>query len=842
VNSEQITYPCLNIPPVCTQDISLSLPGNTPLSGNLSIPNVTTTVTLDGKDLVATGSDVYVDASLDVIQMLSYLPPPAGSVFAAVSGGIQLPPGGIPDFGGTRRYLNIDWTLFTMHLGFPISQNQEFRFSPKVNLKLDFPVETEYLIKDNEKGTSVSGKASTVELPVGADLTIRYPCDYAFMDIKAAYAIDRTGDNFSNRTYDRVDVELIFSALEFAVSFDKFDIIPRTCISIPFVGKFCIELSLPGFSFPIGPLVQPPPIHLAGFDFPPYFNDRWNLGGFSEIPIPDPFRITPRKFRINTLATNVSCFGESGGSVAIEVTGATEPLSYLWSDGSKNKDLANAPAGKYYVAVKDKNGCRVIANTEITQPSAIVTSMSGTDLICHADNSGTAMVTAIGGVPGYSYLWEFNSTGTSVVSGLPAGTHRVTVTDMNGCKKIDSITLKEPRPIRSSIVKSVNPSCAGYTDGKIYTDVSGGVEPYSFLWSGGQTTPDIIGIGEGTYSLTIIDKHGCTSGQTTTLVAPSALGLQLDVTQHVKCYDGKDAEIQATVTGGTTPYDYHWLNNSVTLSEKGAVLRNVRASVYTLEVTDKNGCKINESVTVTQPDARLTISLNTTNALCYNSKTGVLEASVNGGTPPYAALWSNGAMGLVATGLGAGKYTVEVVDANGCTIRSQGVIVQPSQIKIFLTAEDISCSEQTDGYIKAEVVGGKPPYQYTWSNGVTDSIIQNLPEGIYSLSVSDQSGCSAYSSAEIGKREGECLFIPTAFSPNADGINDTWEIRNIQLYPNSHVKVFNKWGQLLFESSPYTSPWDGTYNGEPLPPATYYCVVDTGDGKEVYSGPLTIVK
>lgn len=156
---------------------------------------------------------------------------------------------------------------------------------------------------------------------------------------------------------------------------------------------------------------------------------------------------------------------------------------------------------------------------------------------------------------------------------------------------------------------------------------------------------------------------------------------------------------------------------------------------------------------------------------------------------------------------------------------------------------DISCADQKDGrIIISKVAGGVEPYQVVWSTGDTGESIEGLGEGTYSVTITDAVGCNITESRIIGTQDVGCLFIPNTFSPNGDDTNDTWRIRNIQLYPDVQVKVFNKWGNMVFESSGYPDPWDGTYNGKSLEPSTYYYFVDLHNGDPVYQGFLAIVK
>ena len=844
VSKDAITYPCLNIPPTC--DIAIPagstsgvLPASSPLSGSVKIPHVETTASRSGKDLIATGGDPYLIPSLDIIQLLSFMPPPVGTFFGIISSGIQIPPGGIRDFGGTRRYIGLNWTLFTMNLNMPVSQSQEFRFHPTVNLKLRLPVEVHYAYTDITAGTAVEGRDSIIDVPLGADLNIQYPCNMTHMDMHASYVIST--NEFSNRTYDHVDVELVFTAFEFGIEFPDFDIIPRFCISIPLIGDLCFQLTVPGFTISIGPLVEPPPVHLAGFDLPDYVNRTWELAGFSEQFIEDPFRLVPRKVRSSIVVSNALCYGSATGSATFDITGVTAPVSYQWSTGLTSKDLTNAPAGKQYVIATDVNLCRVHTDALIGQPDAIQTTISGTNLLCYNDLTGAATVKALGGIRSYSYQWN-NGQSSFNPTALAAGKHVVTVTDANGCEKLDSISLTQPADIRAVVLNSVNPTCFGRSDGSVALDVSGGVQPYFYQWTNGSTDKDIRLQPGGTYSVNLRDAHGCSRDLSTILVEPPLLVIDLSVLSDVACLGGKNGSILANVNGGTQPYKYTWKNAELELSNTSNLISGLPAGLYSLEVNDKNNCVADNHISITAPQFILESAITKTDPSCANGTDGSAQAVATGGTAPYLISWSNGASGTTASNLTAGTYTATVLDSKGCTTINKTVIVSPPGMVVSVSVKDVSCAEQQDGQVSVEVSKGAAPYSYLWSTGSSATTLTNLSAGIYTITVTDQKGCKSTSDATVNAGTSDCLFIPDAFSPNNDGVNDRWVLRNIKLYPNNTMQVFNQWGQELYSASPYLEPWDGRHNGNLLPPATYYYIFNRGDGSASVTSPLTIIK
>ncbi len=840
INETEVTYPCTSTI-ICTQSLSIPALEAGPVSGSFKIPYVTTTVALSGNDLVASGSDPYMVFVFDIIQFLGMLPTPAKPVFNAINGGISLPPGGIPDFSGDMKSIDITWSLFSMTIEVPISQSQEFIFSPTVVMEMSFPEAIEYEVKNPATGDQYSGKNDKIVLDVGNDITIRFPCDYSHMDMTAKYSIEDE-DNISNRTFDHVDVEFVVSALTFAVDFPEFTIIPRFCIPLGF-SDLCFELVIPGYSFGFGPLIGPYTVPIVGFDFPPYFNDSWSLGGLNVVDIPTPFRLTPRKFKLQLASTPTLCFGDKTGTATLGVLGATAPYRYEWSNGSSMQNLSNAKAGKHYINVTDVNGCKAYNYVVIDEPLPILNSVTGNSILCAGAATGDATVVAEGGTLPYAYTWTPSGAGSPTASLLNAGLHKVQVVDGNGCAKVDSIVLTEPKAIRTAISNVREPSCNGFSDGSITMEVSGGIEPYAYAWSNTMTSKDLLNIPAGNYTLVITDKNNCTVSDAAALNEPAVLTTTLSVSNQVSCKGNGDGELIATTNGGTTPYTYKWLNNTVTLSGLTDKLNNLKASTYSVEVTDKKKCSVTDNIVVTEPSDVLKVVLSSTNVICYGNSDGSVSALVTGGTSPYSLLWSNGLTSTINPTVSAGKHSVAAVDARGCKASGQVLVTQPAKMVLYTKGIEVSCADQQDGVAKVEsVAGGKAPYTYTWSTGEQTSEISNLADGSYTIEVIDQDGCSANAEVIVIKKKGSCLFIPSAFSPNGDGVNDTWVIRNIQLYPNSSLLILNKWGETIFEESPYSTPWDGKRKGVIMPLATYYYILDLGNGEPKYTGPLTIIK
>jgi hypothetical protein len=197
--------------------------------------------------------------------------------------------------------------------------------------------------------------------------------------------------------------------------------------------------------------------------------------------------------------------------------------------------------------------------------------------------------------------------------------------------------------------------------------------------------------------------------------------------------------------GGTAPYTYLWSNGATTED-----LAGITAGTYTVTITDANGCTTTASVTITEPTATLGATTTQTDVLCFGNSTGAIDLTINGGTAPYAYLWSNGATSEDLTNIAAGTYDVTITDGNGCTITSSVTITEPTATLAATTTQtDVLCFGNSTGAIDLTITGGTAPYAYLWSNGATSEDLAGITAGTYTVTITDANGCSTTASVTI---------------------------------------------------------------------------------------------
>ena len=452
---------------------------------------------------------------------------------------------------------------------------------------------------------------------------------------------------------------------------------------------------------------------------------------------------------VNQSLQMVSCLNGNDGQISLMVMGGVGPYNYSWSNGQSTPNISNLTAGVYTCNITDINGCLYDGGTaatfNITQPSTSisVSSTSSTSVSCNGGNDGTVTVTPSGGTPPYSYLWSDGQT-SQTATGLSTGTYTCFITDVNGCSQGATIFVSESSIINASISSS-SVSCFGLSDGSASVSVNGGSSPYSYLWSTGQTISSIGGLSSGTYICTVTDNLGCSYNNPliTQITQPSSALLLINSSStSVTCFGGNDGSAQANITGGTPPYSHSWSPSG----GSNQVATSLSAGNYTSITTDVNGCVISSgTITVGQPSSPISVTSSNTMVPCNGGNNGTATVTPTGGTSPYSFLWSNGATSQTISA-GAGTYSCDIFDANGCPYQSNPVLVTISEplspLMETTNQTNVSCNGGNDGSATVTPTGGTPPYSFLWSNGATTASVSGLSAGNYTCLVIDFNGCS----------------------------------------------------------------------------------------------------
>jgi len=444
----------------------------------------------------------------------------------------------------------------------------------------------------------------------------------------------------------------------------------------------------------------------------------------------------------------ITCNGFSSGAVSASGAGGTPGYTYLWSNGVTTAANSGLAVGPYTVTVTDANGCTAVNTATLGEPTVVVAAISiNNNVNCLGGSDGSATASGSGGIPGYTYQWSNGAT-TATTSSLAAGTYTVTATDANGCTDTETTTITAPSTaVIASISSSNNVSCNGFIDGGATASATGGTGIYTYTWSNSATTASIIGVGAGTYSVTITDANGCTDNTSITITEPTTLASTITSSNNISCGGGNDGSATANAGGGTPSYSFLWSNGTTTATATGLV-----AGTYTVTATDANGCTSTDNVTLTEPSAVIASAVIDNNVTCNGFSNGGATASATGGSGPYTYAWSNAATTASITGVVAGTYTVTVTDANGCTGSTTATVTEPVVLVASASASaNVSCNSLNDGAAGANATGGTGTYTYAWSNAATTANISSLAAGTYSVTITDDNGCTDSASVTIAQ-------------------------------------------------------------------------------------------
>jgi gliding motility-associated-like protein len=360
--------------------------------------------------------------------------------------------------------------------------------------------------------------------------------------------------------------------------------------------------------------------------------------------------------------TNITCNNAAPGSATATVTGHA-PFTYLWSNGSTASSISGLQQGTYMLTVTDAAGCSSTANVQIDQ-GGMQLSVATVNLVCGSVHNGTATVTALQANLPLTYLWNTNPQQTSATAtNLAEGSYTVTVTDSSGCHDTITAVITGPPPLIANIT-TVSAGCT-LSDGSATVAVSGGNDPYVYLWNTVpvQATATASGLPAGAYHVTVTDSDNCTASTTAYISnwdGPTGfISDVIDATCNLP--NGSASVINVT---GNGPFSYFWYTAPAQYSATAAGLG---AGIYTVKITDVEGCISFLNVKINAAGVPELALNSLVNASC-GMNDGKATVLASGGLAPYQYEWltSPPQFTQTASGMGAGTYLAVVTDSIGC--------------------------------------------------------------------------------------------------------------------------------------------------------------------------------
>lgn len=493
--------------------------------------------------------------------------------------------------------------------------------------------------------------------------------------------------------------------------------------------------------------------------------------------------VTEPEVLIIALADNMpaSCFEECDGSLSVDVMGGTMPYGYNWSTGETTADISGLCADNYSLTVVDANGCEAVFNDDINEPSPLVISINQ-DTPASEEGAADAVVTAstTGGAGNYTYLWEDGQTTAQATNLIGGQEYCVTATDGTGCT-IDTCIIADFISNIEPLVENDLLDCNGDSDGQIRLTASEGTPPYNYTWQNDNNTLNGSGVltnendeafinnlPAGTYSISITDNDDINTDPVVTgiVTQPEAIDISLAATENASCFGACDGSVEVEISGGTAPYTYSW--STANTSES---LNNLCAGTYQLTVTDANGCTEIFSTDIQQPAEFIATATAVQSVSCFGGTDGQALVTTNG--TPSAIAWNTGDTLAAIADLSAGIYSVTVTNMDGCTDETSIEIMAPANpVQVNISLEQaITCGGDSDGILSATVSGDGEFFDFVWNDGRTGTNIEDLPVGMYEVTVTNENGCEATASFELTAPEPIELSLSTKDITCLDGEN-----------------------------------------------------------------------
>ncbi len=495
---------------------------------------------------------------------------------------------------------------------------------------------------------------------------------------------------------------------------------------------------------------------------------------------------------IDALTVNLTydtvCSGQTD-TLCANAEGGFPPYQYLWSpNGETTPCIDNVSPGAYSVCVSDGIGTEVCETIEVVNYPEITATFIIDSVTCYGFSDGAITIIPSGGTPfsdgSYEYLWLYNNSTNSTISGLPIGIYEVIVTDSVECQHSFEIEVFQHDSLEITFTTG-NANCDHPDSSWVKATVTGGLQPYTYQWQppgvNGQGTDSIWGVPVGAYTLTVTDILGCDVTDSVTIQE-----FEITVTyDSVACFGDSTAWAAVTATGGNPPYEYLWTSPNWGSNSTGTSITELWAGDYTISVTDSNGCVVEETITIYQPENPLSFqefTVDNSGNLCFGDCNDTAWAVPTGGTPPYIYEWFDGTTNDTIEGLCAGTYWLIVRDSEECTTDTVFFdITAPEELILqSYTVTNIDCFSYGDiGQISFDTVtGGTGNYKYSIEGGIpgsfqSDNIFEDLAPGDYTLVVEDENDCKSVPITDsITRPPALSILFDSVVFPPGNGIPD----------------------------------------------------------------------
>jgi gliding motility-associated-like protein len=537
----------------------------------------------------------------------------------------------------------------------------------------------------------------------------------------------------------------------------------------------------------------------------------------------------------------VLCDTSTNGVGRVIYQDGVSPYTFQWENSNtpNTSDVAHdLNVGLHHVTITDFCNVPIIDSVRIVNVPTIGAQITEIqNATCSGMTNGQATVTVYNGVEPYNYQWSASASDTSFANDLP-GDSIIYVTVSDIChERIDSVHIGVNPQMEISIDNIVNARCLTTNDGSANINLTNQQGNITYQWSASASDSAIANDlpGDSTVYITVTDMCGPKTDSVYIGVNPAKEITFINI-QNANCNNSADGQAEAVITYGQDTVTYLWSSGDTL-----ALATTLNGGYAYLTVTDLCGPIVDSVLIGVEPALQVTTDIQ--NNKCNSDSTGSITLNLENQFGPIQYIWANlSDTTQTIDSLSAGTYYFTVIDACNDTVRDSAVVVQPLALTDSVIITKASDLNTNNGSILLIVAGGTPTYNYDWSNGNITSENTNLMAGTYYYTISDANNCSITDSVVVEAEKYDVVIYNT-FTPNGDGVNDVWNIKNIEHFPDAEVKIFGQWGNEVFVSEKgYPKAWDGTNNGKELPAGTYYYIIKLDDDTPDKSGYVTIVK
>lgn len=590
--------------------------------------------------------------------------------------------------------------------------------------------------------------------------------------------------------------------------------------------------------------------------------------------VSDTTWVTPITTGVSATGTDDVCSSNQGTVTATPNTGALAPFTYDWTTlgGANTATVTGVGGGTHTVVMTDGNGCSSTASVLIND-TPVNYSGSMTVVSCVNGSDGTATATMTPATGTVSYLWDDPATQTTqTATGLSAGTYNCVVTSDVGCSGTVTVVVTEIPPLQLAIASQTDATCNSTANGIVDITATQGTAPYSYSWDISSSTTNIANdLGAGTHTVTVTDANGCVVDTTVTINEPAPLSISM-LTSNFQICPEHDTLLQVTGAGGSTPYTFTWSENGNVIGTGASIVVDPSQTntEYCVVLTEECGSpQVDSCITATFPTPIEPALTPDYTDRCLPGIITFANSSQNGGEIASSHIEFGNLHTLQVDSVESftyeypfpGTYTVTMTSTSiyGCVYSDTMenlITIHPDPIANFHFSANPTTQFSTN--ISMVDVSSPDVTNWNWSspNSTPSSSTDRQPTFKYpeevgqhevTLIVESDLGCFDTITKILHVNSDILFFAPNSFTPNGDEFNQAWKISimGIDVY-SFNIKIFNRWGNLIWESNDLNVGWDGTYNGKVVQDGIYTWKVtvkdENSDDKKEFNGHVNVIK